>query len=711
MSAYDDFEFDIDNLVLRHISGSSVYPVNTIYKVSADLSDDQGRMIKKYPMVALTPVDYRMVYGWFITPDAVKYLSTGSITTSGYTHPTNPTGIRLLTFTAPTSCVSGDVGKPVLGGTTGDAGTLLYYDNAAGMWWIRCIATDDLFDVSETVSVTGGTGTGTTAGASATGEDVYTGVYTIGTIEAGSSIYLRQNEVEISPWWSTGNIDILIYVQRAGALISSGLVDGWIREWGDSGKYFEADLSSGARTPVSVFTRPDLSNASLLATVGAWDDVLFAFVNGTINYGSGTGSGLDDYKILWDQTSNATGVILKKGTTVSGTFTLGNVEGSFASSHVVSLLAQISFGTQTTAFTAGQVVTQAVSGATGTIRRVDQDPNGLGVTGRLYLSNVSGTFNAVNALSDPLGGAATATSLLTAAPSWQASTTGAFAVAHTMLYNLENGAGEVPWDVVIKCQSRALAQCYERSKYIVRKDSTHQLRRVVSGAITPISGRFYNAAYTGYEITEQAPFGQMPGTTFFGARGVLILGMVDADINNAQLVDSTGATQFLPNRQNLRITGLIVGDRVALFKLTGAGGDPDENMMGGVDTTSAGVSYLNLVGPIPADTPASGTIWVKKSGEKTSQYVMYSYSGISGNQLTGLSPVTAKAYAVGDTCLIPYIDEVSAASSVSVQIIQIATRPCLVEVRKYGYNHFEIESEITALGLLVQAIRTVDTAV
>jgi hypothetical protein len=711
MTAYDDFQFDVDNLVLRHISGSSVYPVNTIYKVSADLADDQGRMIVKYPMAALTPVDYRMVYGWFVTPDAVKYMSNGSITTLGYAHPTNAQGIRLLTFSAATNCVAGDVGKPVLGATTGDAGTLLYYDNAAAQWWIRCIAADDLFDVSETVSVTGGTGTGTTSGASATGEDVYAGVYTIGTIEAGSTIYIRQGSAEISPWWSIGNIDVLLYVQRAGSLINSGLIEGWIREWGDSGKFFDADLSSGARTPVSVGTRPDLSNMSLLSTVGEWDDILVAFVNGTINYGSGAGSGLEDYKILWDNISNATGVILKKGTSASGTFTLGNIEGSFATAHAVSLLAQISFAAQTGQFTVGQVVTQAVTGAQGTIRRVDQDPNGPGVTGRLYLSGVTGTFNATDALSDPLTGAATASSLLTAAPVWAATTSGAFSVNNEMLYDLENGAGEVPWSVIVKCQSRPLLEWYERSKYLTRRGSTHQMRRIVTGAIVPIDGRFYNRADTSYDIVEQAPFGQMPGTTFFGARGILVLDMDDADINNAQLIDSDGVTQNLPNRQNLRVTGLIVGDRVALFELTGAGGTPDENMVGGVDTTPMGVSYLNVVGPIPSDTPASGMIWVKKSGELISEYVFYSYSGIDGNQFTGLSPVTSKVYAVGDTCLVPYIDEVAASSIVNVQIIQTVVRTCLLRVRKYGYVHFEVEAEIGVTGLTIQVIRTVDTAV
>ena len=85
-------------------------------------------------------------------------------------------GIRLITFVSGgyVNCVEGDIGLQVLGGTTGDTGTLLAYDNGNRIWTVKmdsCTGTpasDDLFDQAETVEVTtaGGTGTGTTIGAS-----------------------------------------------------------------------------------------------------------------------------------------------------------------------------------------------------------------------------------------------------------------------------------------------------------------------------------------------------------------------------------------------------------------------------------------------------------------------------------------------------------------------------------------------------------------
>ena len=75
----------------------------------------------------------------------------------------------ILTFVANPNTIAGDIGKPVLGGTSGDGGTLLAYDNSAKTWVVQRddpSPTGDKFDVAEVVSVTGGTGTGTTTGAS-----------------------------------------------------------------------------------------------------------------------------------------------------------------------------------------------------------------------------------------------------------------------------------------------------------------------------------------------------------------------------------------------------------------------------------------------------------------------------------------------------------------------------------------------------------------
>lgn len=84
---------------------------------------------------------------------------------------------RTLTFGATyTDCVDSDVGKSVLGGTSGHSGTLAAFDNTAKEWIV--VPDDwsvDLFDQAETVAVTGGTGTGDTTGASTVGTDPYIG--------------------------------------------------------------------------------------------------------------------------------------------------------------------------------------------------------------------------------------------------------------------------------------------------------------------------------------------------------------------------------------------------------------------------------------------------------------------------------------------------------------------------------------------------------
>ena len=77
----------------------------------------------------------------------------------------------IVTFVGDPGTVAGDIGKQVLGGTSGDTGTLLSYDNTAKTWVVKRTdpsPTGDKFDVAEVVEVTtdGGTGTGTSTGAS-----------------------------------------------------------------------------------------------------------------------------------------------------------------------------------------------------------------------------------------------------------------------------------------------------------------------------------------------------------------------------------------------------------------------------------------------------------------------------------------------------------------------------------------------------------------
>jgi hypothetical protein len=70
-----------------------------------------------------------------------------------------------LTFAAAgyIDAVAGDIGKTVAGGSTGDTGTLIRYDNDTRKWTILPDTSADAFDAVEAVTISTGTGAGTTA--------------------------------------------------------------------------------------------------------------------------------------------------------------------------------------------------------------------------------------------------------------------------------------------------------------------------------------------------------------------------------------------------------------------------------------------------------------------------------------------------------------------------------------------------------------------
>ncbi len=131
-------------------------------------------------------------------------------------------------------------------------------------------------------------------------------------------------------------------------------------------------------------------------------------------------------------------------------------------------------------------------------------------------------------------------------------------------------------------------------------------------------------------------FGTFAGGTFFGARGVWLENYDAADAKNFQLIDAAGVTQTPPNTIAIKVTGVVIGDRVLVGQLDGVGG-----------------------------------------------------------ALTGTD----------------YIDEAAAATTAQTTLIYSADIPVLVRVRRKGILPFEVESTITANGLSVAAIRTVDAIV
>ena len=109
--------------------------------------------------------------------------------------------------------------------------------------------------------------------ASSDDNELWSNLYTIGSQEEGTQIYIIQNDAEISPWWSTGNIDILLNVKTSGALIDSGSVRAMARETDYSYDHNDVDLSGGGRNPVGINNAPDLNYGRLADTGDLYLDV------------------------------------------------------------------------------------------------------------------------------------------------------------------------------------------------------------------------------------------------------------------------------------------------------------------------------------------------------------------------------------------------------------------------------------------------------
>jgi len=106
---------------------------------------------------------------------------------------------------------------------------------------------------------------------SANADSLWSNLYSIGSQETGTLLYMIQNDAEVTPWWITGNIDILVLVKDTGSWIQSDDTGGtptngglWIyaREFGDTYDHNFADISGGGRNPIGINTSPDSGNKS-----------------------------------------------------------------------------------------------------------------------------------------------------------------------------------------------------------------------------------------------------------------------------------------------------------------------------------------------------------------------------------------------------------------------------------------------------------------
>ena len=140
----------------------------------------------------------------------------------------------------------------------------------------------------------------------ATADTLWSNLYSIGSQVPGTQLYLVQNGAEITPWWITGNIDILVLVKDTGSFIQSPDTNGtatdggvWVyaREIGDTYDHNFADISAGGRNPIGINTAIDGNNDS--------GEMVVAVADGT---------GFTAGQFAKDESTGAVGKILKVDT-------------------------------------------------------------------------------------------------------------------------------------------------------------------------------------------------------------------------------------------------------------------------------------------------------------------------------------------------------------------------------------------------------------
>lgn len=263
--------------------------------------------------------------------------------------------------------------------------------------------------------------------------------------------------------------------------------------------------------------------------------------------------------------------------------------------------------------------------------------------------------------------------------------------------NLNNGAGDRPYDVVIDLAGTGVYNMYEYTKFVCRSGSVYEL----SG----LSGDRYRYLKGGdLGESKQAQFGSFAGGKFFGARGVWIENYDANDAQNFQLIDSSGDTQIPPNTVTVEITDLESGTKCAVYKLHSSTGDINFTEYSGTAANLTASEILYVQGTISGDTPQDG--WVAISGANGDG--VYEYTAWETGEFN-ITTALGKDYAVDDPVYIPIIYTGAVGTSVQQTFIYSSDFPIVMRGRLKGYLPWEARTTVTNAGRSLPMTKITDS--
>ena len=586
-------------------------------------------------------------------------------------------------------------------------------------------------------------------------QKLFSNLYSIGSQFRNSMIYIVQADAEVTPWWTPGNIDIIIKVKTAGALIDSGLVNVFSRDTDGLYDYNQADLSAGGRNPVGVNTAEDLNykeTGDIYLDVAAVTEVRTITGNTVANPTVVTTSAAHNLV-----TGNVVTITGSNSTpTIDGTRTVTVISGTTFSVPVNVTVAGTA-GSVTTAFDIGNFAYGNTSTASGRIQYIDS------TNGYLYLCQVEGTFQTTEVIKerssrtagdlgcqttnhatvakyDVIAGYTNIKQLFVQRKFEGGTVTGTFQVGETVNQAVSAWAGKFIGVIsnVLYMENTSgtpngtnqLTGATSAATYTptstsaqttINKDlnngaGVQPYNAVVDGATRSVlqiyqylkyicahnatatingdAGEEYRSAKEtdSYAEVKQAPFGSFAGGVFFGARGIWLTNYAVASF---QLIDADGDQQLPPNYKKVSVSHAnLSGCRILIACRSGANIIKNQYVISSTTTTT-----ITCTGNIDANKcPQGGSLRV---GDWKATYTSF-----SGATFNGVSPdPTGKT---GDL-YVPQLDLLAdATSEESDNIILAAAFDVKTRVRKYGYKDYTMDTAFPTTGLAITPILAVD---
>jgi len=274
---------NVGTRMLVYVSGV-VRSTNEVYSALADVTDEFQAMGFKNPMLPVTPNAYTMENKAFISRASSEQLKEGTITADwalvGVAGNDAGRGVLRVPYTGGTNFDSGDVGKLVTQGDSGDTGTLLDFEiepDGTLVAWIRpddsTPTTGDIFDGTGTLVVTNGTGSSTSSTAATSGQTRFTAIQAIGSVPTATEVYVVQNRIKLKDavtdsfqFWATdtavslGIVSVLIRTQSVGALIADGDLEVFARRYTSLYDNFRLNVAAGGFSALPLASAPDINN-------------------------------------------------------------------------------------------------------------------------------------------------------------------------------------------------------------------------------------------------------------------------------------------------------------------------------------------------------------------------------------------------------------------------------------------------------------------